>query len=83
MPAHALAPVPGQAGLGLGLGFGTGTGSGSGFGFWFPTGLVLIELGLTGMGFAKHTRSAIRIRTAPPMDPLRYPDPNRSANGCL
>ena len=34
------------------------------------------------MGYAKHTRSAIRIRTAPPTDPLRYPDLNRSANGC-
>ena len=45
-------------------------------------GLALFELGLTGMGYAKHTRSAIRIRTAPPTDPLRYPDPNRSANGC-
>ena len=41
---------------------------------------------LTGMGYAKHTRSeparsAIRIRTGP----LRYPDPNRSSwttNSC-
>ena len=29
-------------------------------------GLVLFELGLTDMGYAKHTRSAIWIRTAPP-----------------
>ena len=29
-------------------------------------GLVLFEPGLTGMGYAEHTRSTIRIRTAPP-----------------
>ena len=37
-------------------------------------GLVLFESGLTGMGYAKHTRSAIQIRTGPPTDPPRYPD---------
>ena len=57
------APVPGS-GTGPGLGAGTGSGSGS-----LPD-LVLFEPGLTGMGYAEHTRSAIRIRTAPP-------------NGCL
>ena len=30
-----------------------------------PGGLVLFELGLTGMGYAEQTRSTIRIRTAP------------------
>ena len=38
---------------------GSGSGSGS-----LP-GPVLFEPGLTGMGHADHTRSAIRIRTAP------------------
>ena len=48
-------------------------------------GLILFESGLTGMGYAKHTRSAIRIRTGLPMDPPRYPDLNRSSwttNSC-
>ena len=45
---------------------GPGLGSGSGA---LP-GQVLFEPGLTGMGHAEHTRSAIRIRTAAP-------------NGCL
>ena len=61
-------------------GSGTGTGTGSGPGSGSLPGLVLFESGLTGMG-CEHTRSA--IRTAPPPDPLRYPDPNRPANGCL
>ena len=58
---------------------GAGAGPGLGCSDSLP-GQVLFELGLTGMGYAKHTRSA--IRTAPPTDPLRYPDPNRSANSC-
>ena len=49
----AAAPVPGACS-------GPGPGSGS-----LP-GLVLFEPGLTGMGYAEHTRSAIRIRTAMP-----------------
>ena len=69
MPAHARAPAPGS-GSGPGLGLGSDSGS-------LP-GLVLLELGLMGMGYAEHTRSAIRIRT----DPLRYTDPNRPAKGC-
>ena len=32
-------------------------------------GPVLFELGLMGMGYAEHTRSAIRIRTAPRCQP--------------
>ena len=83
MPAHARAPplaAAEAAGAGAWPGSGPGLGLGSGSGS-LP-GLVLCELGLTGMGYAEHTRSAIRIRTAPPTDPLRYPDPNRSANGC-
>ena len=51
----APAPVPGS-----GLGAGAGSLPGS----------VLFEPGLTGMGYAEHTRSAIRVRTAP-------------RNGCL
>ena len=51
-----------RAGAGPGSGPGLGLSSGSGS---LP-GLVLFELGLMGMGYAKHTRSAIRIRTAPP-----------------
>ena len=54
-----------------GLGSGSGPSSGS-----LP-GLVLFELGLTGMGYAEHTRSAIRIRTAPPTDPLSGFEPLR------
>ena len=69
MPAHASAPPLAAAAAGA------GPGSGS-----LP-GVVLFELGLTGMGYAKHTCSTIRIRTAPPTDLLRYPDPNQSANG--
>ena len=76
MPAHARA---GGSGRPAGAGAEPGSGSGSGS---LP-GLVLFEPGLTGIGYAEHTRSAIRIRTAPPTDPLRYPDPNRPANGCL
>ena len=54
MPAHAYA----RAAAGAGAGAGVGSGS--------LLGLVLFEPGLTGMGYAEHTRSAIRIRTAPP-----------------
>ena len=50
--AGRLAPVPGSSLV-------SGSGSGS-----LP-GLVLFESGFTGMGYAKHTRSAIRIRTLP------------------
>ena len=63
-----LVPVP-VPGLGLGLGSGS-----------LP-GLVLFKLGLTGMGYAKHTHSTIRIRTVPSTDPLCCQDPNRSTNG--
>ena len=38
---------------------------------------VLFELGLTGMDYAEHTSSAIRIRTAPPTDPLSGSEPLR------
>ena len=69
----------GGAGAGAG---GPGSDPGLGLGSGSLPGLVLFELGLTGMGYAEHTRSAIQIRTAPPMDPLRYPDPNRPAKGC-
>ena len=62
MPAHTHART--AAGGGGRSGPGPGSGSGS-----LP-GLVLFEPGLTGMGYAEHTRSAIRIRTAP-------------RNGCL
>ena len=46
-----------------------GSGSGS-----LP-GPVLFERGLTSMGYAKHTHSAIRIRTAPPaaVGPVGWP----------
>ena len=60
MPAHERTPPLAAAGRsmpGPGLGLGSGTGS-------LP-GLVLFESGLTGMG-CEHTRSAIRIQTAPP-----------------
>ena len=50
MPAHARAPPLGAA---AGLGFGSGSGSGS-----LP-GLLLFESGLTGIGYAKHTRSPL------------------------
>ena len=76
LAAAAGRPVPG---LGSGPVLISGSGSGS-----LP-GLVLFESGLTGMGYAKHTRSAIQIRTGPPTDPPRYPDPNRSSwttNSC-
>ena len=79
MPAHARAPPLAAAAA---AGSGSGSGSGLGLGSGSLPGLVLFELGLTGMGYVKHTRSAIRIRTAPPIDPLRYLDPNRSANSC-
>ena len=52
-------------------------GFGFGFGFGFPTGLVLFESGLRvwvasiPLRYLNRTRSAIRIRTAPPTDPLR------------
>ena len=67
-----------RAAAGVGSGAGPGSGSGSGS---LP-GLILFELGLMGMGYTEHTRSAIWIRTALPTDPLCCPDPNRSANGC-
>ena len=38
-----------------------GSGSGPGPGPGSLPGLVLFELGLMGMGYAEHTRSAIRI----------------------
>ena len=66
MPAHPHMRAPALAAAGALPVPGSGSGS-------LP-GLVLFESGLTGMG-CEHTRSA--IRTAP----LRYPDPNRSANG--
>ena len=69
MPAHERAPPLAAAGRPAPVP-GPGPGSGS-----LP-GLVLFE---SGMG-CEHTRSA--IRTAPPTDPLRCPDPNRSASGC-
>ena len=78
MPAHARARrrwrrrPAGRRRCGPDSGSGLGLGSGS-----LP-GLVLFESGLTGMG-CEHTRSA--IRTGPPTDPLRYPDPNCPANG--
>ena len=65
MPAHARAAT-GGGGRAAGAGAGAGPGSGSGS---LP-GLVLFESGITGMGYVKHTRSAIRIRTGPPTDPL-------------
>ena len=55
---------------GAGAGPGSGPGPGLGLGSGSLPGLVLFEPGLTGMGY-EHTRSAIRIRTAPPTDPLR------------
>ena len=51
--------------LAPGLGPGSGSGSGLGEGAGSLPGLVLFKLGLTSMGYAEHTRSAIRIRTAP------------------
>ena len=66
MPAHTHARGSAGAGSGPGSGPGPSLGLGSGS---LP-GLVLFESGLTGMGYAEHTRSAIRIRTAP-------------RNGCL
>ena len=59
--AHAAAGAgrPASAGAGPGSGSGLGAGSDS------LAGLVLFEPGLTGMGYAEYTRSAIRIRTAP------------------
>ena len=76
MPAHARAPPPLATAavpcLGLGLSLSLSLGSG------FLPGLVLFESGPTGMG-CEHTRSV--IRTGPPTDQLRYPDPNRPANG--
>ena len=57
MPAHTRAAA-GSGGRPAGAGAGAGPGS-------LP-GPVLFEPGLTGMGCAEHTRSAIRIRTAPP-----------------
>ena len=42
----------------------TGAGPGPGTGTGVLPGPVLFEPGLTGMGYADHTRSAIRIRTA-------------------
>ena len=83
--SRAIGRIPcphARAGAGAGAGPGSGSGPGLGSGSGSLPGLVLFELGLTGMGYAKHTRPAIRIRTAPPTDPPRYPDPNRSANGC-
>ena len=67
MPYHACArrrrrPAGARPGSGPGPGLGLGLSSGSGS---LPS-LVLFELGLTGMGYAKHPRSAIRIRTTPP-----------------
>ena len=61
MLAHARSLPLSAAGAGVGLGLG----SGSGFGAGALPGLVLFEPGLTGMGYAEHTRSAIRIRIAP------------------
>ena len=63
MPAHAHALVPV-------LGSDSGSGPGLGLGAGSLPGLVLFELGLTGMDYAEHARSAIRIRTA-------------QRNGCL
>ena len=61
MPAHARAAAGGGGGGGRPVpGSGSGPSSGSGS---LP-GPVLFEPGLTGMGYADHTRSAIRIRTA-------------------
>ena len=77
MPAHARAAAGGGGRPVPGSGLGSGSGS-------LP-GLVLFESGLTGMGYAKHTRSTIWIRTGPPTDLPRYPDPNCSswtANSC-
>ena len=61
-----------RAGAGAGAGPGSDSGSGSaaagagrGSGSGSLPGLVLFESGLTGMGYAKHTRSAIQIRIAP------------------
>ena len=82
MPAHAHARrrwrrrrPAGRCRVGLGLGSGSGPGSGSGS---LP-GLVLFEPGLTGMGCAEHTRSAIRIRTAPPTAVCK---PSRRLDSC-
>ena len=59
MPAHAHARAAAAGGGGCRPGPSPGPGASA-----LP-GLVLFEPGLTGMGYAEHTRSAIRIRTAP------------------
>ena len=64
MRTRAAAGGGGRPAPALGSGSGPSLGSGS-----LP-GLVLFESGLTGMGYAKHTRSDIRIRTGPPTDQL-------------
>ena len=50
-------------------------------------GLVLFELGLTGMGYAEHTRSAIQIRTRSAIRIRTAPltavcKPSRRLDGC-
>jgi len=60
-PPLAAAAASRPAGAGADAGPGSGPGPGPGLGPDSLPGLVLFELGLTGMGYAEHTRSAIRI----------------------
>ena len=62
MPAHARAAAGCDGGdrpadAGAGPGSGSGPGPGLGLGAGSLPGLVLFEPGLTGMGYAEHTRS--------------------------
>ena len=69
MPAHARAsPLAASV-----------PGSGSGPGVGSLPGLVLFEPGLTDMGCAEYTRSAIRIRTALLTAVCK---PSRQLDGC-
>ena len=65
MPAHASAPLLAAVAASRRAGASAGAGAGLGLDSGSLPGPVLFEPGLTGMGYAEHTRSAIWIRTAP------------------